>query len=99
MVRPSAVQLLPHVAVLEGDHPTRRWVFCLGLFALDVFEMRIPGPYTEFRAALFARQALIPDEEFRPLILLDDAVIAEYFNVPLPQIVEKRTDLAALAWL
>ena len=99
VVRPNAVQLLPHIDALEGDHPERRWVFCLSLFALDVLDRRIQGPYTDFRAALFARHALIPDGEFGALQDCDDAELAEHFNVPLAQILEKRADLEALTWL
>src|SRR4051794_35234152 len=96
---PGGVQLLPHVAALEEVHPARRWVFCLCLFALDVIEQRVGDGYTDFRAELFARHVLIPDEEFRPLVEFDDVTLAERFNVPLEQIAEKREDLEALAWL
>ena len=96
---PGGVQLLPNIEALEEDHPVRRWVFCLCLFALDVIEQRIDGGYSDFRAAVFARHVLIPDDEFRSMAGYDDATLAEYFNVPLEQIAEKREDLEALAWL
>ena len=90
---PGGIQLLPHIDALEEDHPSRRWVFCLCLFALDVIEERLHGSYSDTRAALFARQVLMPDDEFRSLAGYDDATLAECFNVPLEQIAEKRIDL------
>lgn len=97
LVRPSCVEFHGRVMALEADHPHRRWAFCLSLFAFDVVDGLIPGPYSDFRAGVFARQALIPDDEFLELATLDDAVLAEYFNVPLPEIEEKRADVQAAA--
>ena len=93
LVRPPLVEFPGHICALEADHPHRRWAFCLGLFALDVLEGNVPGPYTDDRAAQFARDALIPDEEFDDLEAFDDAVLAQHFNVPLSEIASKRTDL------
>ena len=94
---PEQVLLAPHVRVLEADHPLRRWVFCLGVFAGEVIHQRLRGPYDDERAGVFARNALLPDEEFCPLVELCDAELAELFNVPLREISEKRRDLHELA--
>jgi hypothetical protein len=88
--------LSPHLAVLEPDHPYRRWMACLVVFAQHVLASRIDGAYSLQRAELFARHALLPDDEFCQFLHLPDALLAEHFNVPLPQIAEKREDLRAL---
>lgn len=95
LVRPPFVEFPGHIAALEGDHPYRRWAFGLGLFALDVMDGHVPGPYTEDRAGHFVRAALIPDHEFTELSALEDAILAQHFNVPLLEIDRKRSDLHA----
>lgn len=103
--RPAAIvarrraYLLPSVALLEVDHPHRRWVTCLAFFAHDIANGCLPGPYSTRRAEHFARCALIPDDEFQALGRFPDSVLAEYFNVPLDQVAEKRVDLKAAARL
>ena len=103
--RPAAVvargraYLLPPVALLEVDHPRRRWVTCMAFFGRDVAAGRLPGPYSTRRAEHFARCALLPDEEYAQLERFPDAVLAEYFNVPLEQVAEKRIDVEAASWL
>ena len=87
--------LLQTTALLEPEHPRRRWTTCLAFFGRDVATGRQPGPYTTERADHFARCALLPDEEFLPLEQFPDGVLAEYFNVPLDQVAEKRVDLEA----
>lgn len=86
--------LLEQIEVLERDHPIRRWVMCLAFFAQDLAAGHIHGDFTAFRAAHFARTALIPDEDFLAVGDLDDALLAELFNVPLDQVAEKRLDVA-----
>ncbi len=103
--RPAAIvarhraYLLPSVALLEVDHPRRRWVTCLAFFARDVANGRLRGPYSTRRAEHFARCALIPEDEFLGLERFPDSVLAEYFNVPLDQVAEKRLDVQAGAIL
>ncbi len=87
--------LLPSMTTLEPEHPRRRWATCMAFFACDVASGLLPGPYTTRRAEHFARCALLPDEEFLPVEPFPDAVLAEYFNVPLDQVAEKRADLEA----
>jgi len=87
--------LLPTTALLEPEHPRRRWATCLAFFGRDVATGHQAGPYTTERAEHFARCALLPDEEFLPLEQFPDGVLAEYFNVPLDQVAEKRADFQA----
>lgn len=87
----------PHIDVLEADHPIRRWVTCMAAFGNEILNGRLDGPYTPERAAHFARTALIPDQEFAVVNDVDDALLAEHFNVPIFQMAEKRTDLMVRA--
>lgn len=89
--------LEPSIAVLEVDHPHRRWVMCLGVFAQHVLSGEIAGPYSDSRARLFARAVLMPDDAFCEIADIPDVWIAEYFNVPLSEVEEKREDIRALA--
>lgn len=91
--------LLPPLALLEPEHPRRRWTTCMAFFARDVANGRLSGPYSLRRAEHFARCALMPDDEFAPLDRFPDPVLAEYFNVPLEQVGEKRADVDAQRWL
>lgn len=93
----SKTAFAPWIDVLEADHPTRRWVACKAIFAMHVLDGTLPAAYTDERADLFARGALLPNALFCELADLPAAWLAEHFNVPLPQIAEKRDDLRALA--
>ena len=85
--------LAPWIEALECEHPVRRWVLCLALFAVGLRDGVIPGQYSAERAAHFARCALIPQDEFASLDDNEDVVLAEHFNVPLEQVTERRLDL------
>src|SRR5689334_15480223 len=90
------VDLYPRVAPFESGHPTRRWVTCTAIFAMEVLAGRMRGSFSQARADHFARCALMPDDEFANLAAADDAALAEYFNVPLEQVREKRIDQLVL---
>ena len=92
-VADSRACFTPSIIALERDHPVRRWVACLGFYALDVHDGHQPGPYTPDRAERFARVALMPELEFRALADRDDATLAERFNVPLEQVGSRRDEL------
>jgi hypothetical protein len=87
------IELYPRIAILEAEHPSRRWAMCTAIFAMEILAGRIRDPFDQGRADHFARSALMPDGEFRPLVGAGDAAVAEHFNVPLDQVREKRLDL------
>ena len=64
-------------------------------YAERVRSGRLPGPYSDGQAEMFARSALIDDDEFRHLVAngYDDLLLAGHFAVPLEQIAAKRRDL------
>lgn len=91
------IHLAPAIEVLEPDHPVRRWAVCVAVFGQHILSGAIAGPYEAARADLFARNVLIPDDDFCGIAELPAVWLAEHFNVPLEQIFEKREDLRALA--
>jgi hypothetical protein len=86
--------LVPHIERLPGDHPLVRMACLMALFACQIREGSVGGPYTDERAELYARCALIPDDEFAELERGNwgDATLADHFGVPVEQICEKRLD-------
>src|SRR5690242_6134799 len=56
--------LCPQIEVLETDHPERRFVCAMCLYAQDVVTGVLPGPYTQEDAERFARSFLAPDSAF-----------------------------------
>lgn len=75
------------------EDPLRRFVSLMCAYAQDVDAGELPGPYSDQLAEVYARSALIDDDEFRRLApTLDDAALAQHFNVPVEQIAHKRAD-------
>jgi hypothetical protein len=72
----------------------RRFVFAMGLYAIDVARGLLPSPYDDARAQYFARTFLIDDDAFRRFAERPDVELADRFGVPVPQIALKRRDLA-----
>jgi hypothetical protein len=73
----------------------RRFVFAMGLYAIDVARGSLPAPYDDARAEHFARTFLIDDDVFRGCADRPDVQLADRFGVPVAQIALKRLDLAA----
>ena len=85
--------LAPHVEALEPEHPDRVFVSLLCCYARDVLEGTIGVPYSDADAAYAVRLFLMPDDQFAHYAHLADADVAEYFAVPLDQVVNRRADL------
>jgi hypothetical protein len=81
----------------ERDHPLRRFVAGMCLYLLDVAEGLRPAAMIAEAAALYARLLLIPERELVERAGWPDYQLAEYFNVPLEEIGERRLDLQLLA--
>ena len=71
----------------------KRFVFAMGLYAIDVAHGRLPAPYDDSRAQFFARTFLIDDDAFRLVAHCSDVELADRFGVPAAQIALKRRDL------
>jgi hypothetical protein len=88
------VLLLRPVAVLELDHPVRRFVSLLALVAREMHTDDLAEPYTAARARLYTRMLLMPEEDFTPAAARQaDVQLAERFNVPLDEVRARHADL------
>ena len=87
----------PHIAALPSDHPIKRFVTFMWVYDRELRAGRLSGEYSDDNAELFARFALIDDEFVRVASVgVDDAELAEVFEVPIEQIAAKRRDLLSL---
>lgn len=91
------VHIVPPIAALDGGDPLLRFVSFMAAFAAEVRRGSAPGPYTHARAEMFARLALIDDDQFEMLDAngLSDDLLAGHFGVPVEQIERKRHDQTA----
>jgi hypothetical protein len=70
----------------------KRFVFAMGLYAIEVARGRLPAPYDDARAQYFARAFLIDDDAFARVRDCADVELADLFGVPTAQIALKRRD-------
>jgi hypothetical protein len=90
---PKRVLLLPPISAMESDHPHRRFVATLALVWREMRCGAQPEPYDADVAQFYARWILMPNEDFARLASgMDDAELAEFFNVPAEQVTAKRDD-------
>ena len=91
------VYLVPPLDALADGDPLLRFVSLMATYALAVRHGTAPGPYTHERAQVFARLALIEDDQFEMFDAhgLSDVLLAGHYGVPVEQIERKRTDLRA----
>ena len=91
----SRAYLAPQVDALESGDPLLRFVSLMAAYALEVRHGSVPGPYTHACAELFARLALIDDDQFEMLDAngMSNELLAGHFGVPVGQIEHKRQDL------
>jgi len=82
-----------HVAVLERDHPLRRFVSAVCVWSCEADAGALPGGWDPVTAELYARALLMPAELFEGLDRgLADHQLAEHFCVPLEQVRARRQD-------
>jgi hypothetical protein len=92
--RQDLVLLMPSIAVLERDHPRRRFVAAVALVGHEMAAEPFAEAYDDELAQFYARILLMPNDEFETLLgTMSDADIAEHFNVPLEQVAAKREDI------
>jgi hypothetical protein len=89
------VLLAPAIAALEPEHPRRRFVAMICVYALEVEDRLEPPPYTDAGAEAYARRALMPRSDFLTRLELPDHRLAKVFNVPLEQVMRRRAELAS----
>jgi hypothetical protein len=93
----TRVYFVPPIDALESSDPLLRFVSLMAAYALEVRHGSAPGPYSHVRAELFARYALVDDDQFEMLDAnaISDELLAGHFGVPVEQIERKRKDLSA----
>ena len=84
-------RLCPQIEVLETDHPERRFVCAMCLYAQDVLTGVLPGGYDQECAERYARTFLAPDWAFCEPTWPDEA-IAELYVIPLDQVRAGRAE-------
>jgi hypothetical protein len=89
----GGLHLVPELAERPAGDPELVFVAFMCAYAIEVRLGRVPGPYDDKRAALFARFALIDDEEFRLCAGWCDTALARRFRVPVGEIARKLADL------
>ena len=90
------VLLAPDIAVLEPDHPTRRFVSMLCVYSAEIDAGAAPDGarvYSPAASERYARRELMPAELFSPVAHWPDHRLAEAFAVPLDQIERRRREL------
>ena len=93
----TRIYFVPPVDDLASGDPLLRFVSLMAAYALEVRHGSAPRPYTHARAEMFARLALIDDDQFEMLDAngMSDALLAGHFGVPVEQVERKRQDLSA----
>ena len=75
----GGLHLVPELARRPPGDPELVFVAFMCAYALEVRLGRLPGPYDDETAALFARFAMIDEEEFRSRARWCDAALARAF--------------------
>jgi hypothetical protein len=90
----SRVYLAPEIEALAPGDPKLRFVAAMCLYSRDVDQGKVPGPFMDEDAELYARCMLVPDEEFERHACEGDGELARRFRVPADQVAAKRRDIA-----
>jgi hypothetical protein len=87
----------PRTDRLPDRHPLKAFVCFLALYARDVLTGELLGDPLRYEPAYgerYAREALIPADEFRALADRSDRWLAARFGVSVEQIAARRRDVA-----
>ena len=95
-VAPDEIVLASSIAQLESDHPRRRFVLAMCMDADD--QLRTGHLYSDKAAEQGARTLLMPTAAWQHAAGLSNPELAEAFNVPLDQVVQRRLELARRGW-
>jgi hypothetical protein len=95
-VTADEIVLAPAIAELEHDHPRRRFVVAMCMFADE--QLRTDRRYDDAAAEQWARSLLMPAAAWRGAAGYSNSELAEAFNAPLDQVAVRRRALARDAW-
>jgi hypothetical protein len=92
-------RIVPHPAIealaeRDESHPLVRLTCALALHAFELHTGLIEEPIDQSRAERYARELLMPADDFAPLAGLTDAELAALFGVPIEQVGATRRELA-----
>lgn len=88
------VHFAPHIEALEPDHPVRRFVGAMTLVARAIEQGERPGPYRDETTEQTVRAGFLPDDLFKVFRERPDWWLAEFFEVPLEQVIARRIEMA-----
>jgi hypothetical protein len=95
LAQPDRVHLHPALdALAERDvsEPLVRFACTLALHAFEIHSSLIQGPFDQARAERYARDLLMPADDFAPLAGSADADLAALFGVPVEQVETRRLE-------
>lgn len=95
---PRRVTFAPWIAAREAGHPELRMVVYMCFYSRELREGRLAGSYGDEAARLFARYALMDDDEFLAAAGEGDEALAQRFGAPVGEVVAKRQDLGLDGW-
>jgi hypothetical protein len=88
--------LASSIAQLESDHPRHRFVLAMCMDTDD--QLRTGQGYSDQDAAHGARTLLMPAAAWQHAAGFSNPELAEAFNAPLDQVVQRRLELARRGW-
>jgi hypothetical protein len=97
LAAPDRVHFHPALAALaelDESDPLVRFACALAVHAFEIDTGLIEGPFDQARAERYARELLMPADDFAPLVALADAELAALFGVPVEQVRARRLELA-----
>jgi hypothetical protein len=97
LAEPDRVCLHPALAALaelDESDPLVRFACALAVHAFEIDTGLIEGPFDQARAERYARELLMPADDFAPLAGLADLDLAALFGVPVEQVGARRLELA-----
>jgi hypothetical protein len=97
LAEPNRIHLHPVLEALagrDGSEPLVRFACALALYAFEIHVGLIDGPFDQARAERYARELLMPADDFMRLAGLTDSELAALFGVPVEQVWARRLELA-----
>lgn len=93
LVTPDRARLMPAVERLSELDAERRFVSAICLFAMQHEAGALIGRYHQAEAERFAREVLMPRDEFASLTALSDDSLAELFGAPVAEVARRRREV------
>lgn len=97
IVTARRVYLAPEISELDAEHPYRRMVAVIALYARDVQRGLVAGSYRQEEAEARARSVLVPAGELRRMEGVAEQELARHFRVPVREIRRRQRELVGLA--